>query len=183
MENPSITIDNQDEVDDFRFDPTTSKALEATLKKIIDSGLPNLQIVHNWFENYETSGTLPGPLSLNLQLVMKELGLSGWQDVTKGTEAAESNETNQWEFSDNGEAEFLAGGVGVGGRLTETLDNRVLTGTLRLFINCSGTVTVVPSFYVTVQDNFDFNPPPPIQEVNIGVYLPVLDLASLNRWA
>jgi hypothetical protein len=179
-ENPSVAINNPSEVDSFRSDPTTSKALEATLTKIINSGLANLAIVQRWVAPYETSGSISAPLSLDLPTVMGELGLTGWQDVTMRTEAAESSETNHWEFSGNGEAEFLAGGVGVGGRLLETLDNRVLTGTLRLFINCSGTVTVVPSFYVTVQDTFDFNPLPPINNVNIGVYIPVVSLASLE---
>jgi len=179
-ENPSYPINNSTDVGYFQTDPTTAKALQATLAMIINSGLKNLPEVQAWVNAYEMSGTIPHPLSIDVQDAMTRLGLAGWQDVTKGTEAAESPATNYWEFSDNGEAEFLAGGVGVGGALP-TLDNRVITGTLTLYINCSGQVTVVPSFYVTIQDTFDFDPPPPFYKVNIGVLLPVLELYDLER--
>ena len=61
-------------------------ALQATLNKIITSGLKDQPEVQDWLKPFESSGTIPAPLTLDLTDIMVKLGLDGWDYVTMNTD-------------------------------------------------------------------------------------------------
>ena len=130
-----------------------------TLQQIVSHGLQNLPAVQSWLNPFETSGTLPMPLTLDVAATMmnSQINLNSWQTVLQGSPAGKS-----LAILGGGVASFLAGGVGSGGpppaNANNSPDERIVNGSLKLSLACDGTVTVTADFQVTVQDTFDFDP-------------------------
>jgi hypothetical protein len=157
--NPSVTINSENDPTDtnaFLYHPTTTEALTSTLKLITaaldNGGYQQVPKVAAWLQPFATNGTYPvSPEMLRVPVatVMEALNLGEYQDVVKGSPAADL-----WKYENQGSKTggftvpgLLAGGVSAG-------DSRVLTGDLIFTLSCDGTVSVTPDFTVAVNDNF-----------------------------
>jgi len=155
----TVIITDQDDVDAFRYSPTTFNAFLETLNQIGDQ-IGTLPEVYEAIQNLQcgTTTTLQWPVTT----LMPKLGLGGWMWVTQDPSSlykSPQQALDIWAYQDGTLGAIIAGGVGhgPGPNGTTLYDSRDLAGTVTLSISSNGQATLTANFFVNIQDRFAFN--------------------------